>query len=95
MNAGGCIRIVAGHAGGSPGRVWLQVEDTGVGIPPDKLDSVFDPFVQVDVSAARRAEGTGLGLAISRDLALGMEGQLSVESVLAHGSKFRLTLPAV
>jgi len=94
-NAGGCIRIVAGSTDGSPRRVWLQVEDTGVGIPPDKLERVFDPFVQVDVSAARRAEGTGLGLAISRDLALGMKGQLSVESVLEQGSKFRLTLPAV
>lgn len=93
-NAGGSIRIVAGNADGSPGRVWLQVEDTGVGIPPDKLERVFDPFVQVDVSATRRAEGTGLGLAISRDLALGMKGQLSVESVPEHGSKFRLTLPA-
>ncbi|MDP9176541.1 MAG: ATP-binding protein [Gemmatimonadota bacterium] len=93
-NAGGSISIVAGNDDESPGRVWLQVEDTGVGIPPDKLERVFDPFVQVDVSAARRAEGTGLGLAISRDLALGMKGQLSVESVLEHGSKFRLTLPA-
>jgi len=93
-NAGGCIRIAAGDGGGSPGRVWLQVEDTGVGIPPDKLESVFDPFVQVDVSAARRAEGTGLGLAISRDLALGMKGQLSVKSIQQHGSTFRLTLPA-
>jgi PAS domain S-box-containing protein len=93
-NAEGCIRIVAGDASGSPSRVWLQVEDTGVGIPPDKLGQVFDPFVQVDVSAARRAQGTGLGLAISRDLALGMRGQLSVESVLGKGSKFRLTLPA-
>jgi signal transduction histidine kinase len=93
-NAGGCIRIAAGDAGGASKRVWLQVEDTGVGIPPDKLERVFDPFVQVDVSESRRAQGTGLGLAISRDLALGMKGQLSAESVLEHGSKFRLTLPA-
>jgi len=93
-NAGGCIRIASGRAGESSKRVWLQVEDTGVGIPPDKLGQVFDPFVQVDVSAARRAQGTGLGLAISRDLALGMKGQLSVESVPGQGSKFRLTLPA-
>jgi signal transduction histidine kinase len=93
-NAGGCIRIVAGNTGGSPKRVWLEVEDTGVGIPADKLEKVFDPFVQVDASEARRAQGTGLGLAISRDLALGMKGELSVESVPDRGSKFRLTLPA-
>jgi signal transduction histidine kinase len=93
-NAGGSIRIAAGSDGGSPGRVWLQVEDTGVGFPPDKLEEVFDPFVQVDVSADRRAQGTGLGLAISRDLALGMKGELSVTSVLAEGSRFRLSLPA-
>jgi len=93
-NAGGSIRIVAGTDGDSSRRVWLQVEDTGVGIPPDKLSQVFDPFVQVDASEARRAQGTGLGLAISRDLALGMKGQLSVESELGRGSKFRLTLPA-
>jgi len=93
-NAGGCIRIVSGSTSGPPRQVWLHVEDTGVGIRPDKLAQVFDPFVQVDVRADRRAEGTGLGLAISRDLALGMKGQLSVESVLGQGSEFRLTLPA-
>jgi signal transduction histidine kinase len=65
-NTGGCIRIVAGSDSGPPRQVWVQVEDTGVGIPPDKLEQVFDPFVQVDASADRRAQGTGLGLAISR-----------------------------
>jgi len=93
-NAGGSIRIIGGSENGAAHTVWLQVEDTGIGIPPDKLGQVFDPFVQVDTSEARRAQGTGLGLAISRDLALGMKGQLSVESVPEHGSKFRLTLPA-
>jgi signal transduction histidine kinase len=93
-NAGGSIRIIGGSENGAAHTVWLQVEDTGIGIPPDKLGQVFDPFVQVDTSEARRAQGTGLGLAISRDLALGMKGQLSVESVMERGSKFRLTLPA-
>jgi PAS domain S-box-containing protein len=93
-NAGGSVRIVGGSENAPVGTVWLQVEDTGIGIPPDKLGQVFDPFVQVDTSEARRAQGTGLGLAISRDLALGMKGQLSVESVPERGSKFRLTLPA-
>lgn len=67
--------------------------DTGSGIPPDKLDSIFQPFVQVDVSRTRGAEGTGLGLAISRDLADGMKGELVAESTPGEGSTFTLYLP--
>lgn len=91
-NAGGCISVVAGVASDEPRKIWLEVEDTGIGIPEDKIEHVFEPFVQVDVSPGRRSEGTGLGLAISRDLARGMGGELSVESVLHKGSKFRLAL---
>jgi signal transduction histidine kinase len=75
------------------GRARLHVHDTGIGIPADKLGSMFEPFVQVDVSRTRRAEGSGLGLAISRDLARGMAGDLSVRSVEGRGSTFTLTLP--
>lgn len=75
-------------------RVRLRVEDTGIGIPPDKLQQVFEPFVQVSVDPARRAEGTGLGLAISRDLARGMGGELTATSVLGKGSVFTLDLAA-
>jgi PAS domain S-box-containing protein len=71
----------------------LSVRDTGVGIPPDRLTHVFEPFVQVDDSHARRSEGTGLGLAISRDLARGMRGDLNVTSAVGVGSTFLLTLP--
>jgi signal transduction histidine kinase len=74
-------------------RVHLRVRDTGVGIPADRLAHVFEPFVQVDESDARRAEGTGLGLAISRDLARGMHGDLAAESTPRVGSVFTLTLP--
>jgi signal transduction histidine kinase len=76
-------------------RVHLVVRDTGVGIPTERLAHVFEPFVQVDDSHARRAEGTGLGLAISRDLARGMGGELSAESEVGVGSAFTLTLPAL
>jgi PAS domain S-box-containing protein len=73
--------------------VYLRVRDTGVGIAADRLGHVFEPFVQVDDSHARRAEGTGLGLAISRDLARGMGGELRARSEHGVGSSFTLTLP--
>ena len=70
-----------------------SVRDTGVGIPADKLEAIFEPFVQVDSRYTRTRDGVGLGLAISRDLARGMGGDLSVESTLGVGSTFTLTLP--
>jgi signal transduction histidine kinase/CheY-like chemotaxis protein len=74
--------------------VLLQVSDTGIGIPADKQESIFDPFVQVHRNLTRPTEGTGLGLAISRDLARGMGGELGVQSVVGQGSTFSLRLPA-
>lgn len=73
--------------------VIVHVHDTGIGIPDDKLDKIFDPFVQVRVDLNRPHEGTGLGLAISRDLARGMRGDLTVTSQLGEGSEFTLRLP--
>ena len=73
--------------------VYLRVKDTGIGIAADRIERVFEPFVQVDDSHARRAEGTGLGLAISRDLARGMGGDLRARSERGVGSSFTLTLP--
>ena len=76
------------------GRVVLTVLDTGSGIPKDKLDSIFEPFVQVGRTLTSSREGAGLGLAISRDLARGMGGDISVDSRIGVGSEFKLTLPA-
>jgi PAS domain S-box-containing protein len=73
--------------------VRLRVSDTGIGIPPEKLDVIFDPFIQVDPNYTRTRDGVGLGLAISRDLARGMGGDLSVSSVEGEGSTFTLVLP--
>ena len=75
-------------------RIAILVRDTGVGIPPDKLSAIFEPFVQVGRSLTHSTEGAGLGLAISRDLARAMGGDLSVESLPGSGSTFTLTLPA-
>jgi len=73
-------------------RVAIRVHDTGIGIAPEKLETIFEPFVQVHRTHATPMEGTGLGLAISRDLARGMGGDLTVESALGIGSTFTLTL---
>jgi signal transduction histidine kinase len=73
--------------------VVTTVTDSGVGIPADRLESIFEPFVQVDRGLTSRQEGTGLGLAISRDLARHMGGQLTAASTVGEGSTFTLTLP--
>ena len=74
-------------------RMCIVVADSGIGIPPDRLDSIFEPFVQLDTSLTRSSDGTGLGLAISRDLALGMNCELTVESETGKGARFCLILP--
>jgi signal transduction histidine kinase len=71
----------------------VSVRDTGVGIPPDKLEQIFEPFVQLDRGQTSTNVGTGLGLAISRDLARAMGGDLTATSRLDHGSTFMLKLP--
>jgi signal transduction histidine kinase len=86
----GEIRLSAADAGDS---VLIQVRDSGRGIPTEKLEWIFAPFVRVDTGYARPTEGTGLGLAISRDLARAMRGDLTVESALGEGSTFTLSLP--
>ncbi|MEP7065913.1 MAG: ATP-binding protein [Gemmatimonadota bacterium] len=75
--------------------VTIHVRDTGIGIAPEKLHAIFEPFVQVDQRPTRTNDGVGLGLAISRDLARGMGAELSVESTPGVGSTFMLTLPRV
>jgi len=71
----------------------VVVEDTGIGIPADKLETIFQQFSQVDGSSTRRHEGTGLGLAISERLARIQGGTISVSSVEGSGSTFTLSLP--
>ena len=75
-------------------RVLVRVHDTGIGIAPEELGRVFEPFVQVPSGLTRTGDGAGLGLTISRDLARGMGGDLTVERTLGLGSTFTLTLPS-
>jgi PAS domain S-box-containing protein len=74
-------------------KVSIDVTDTGIGIPADQLENIFEPFVQVGRSLTQSHEGTGLGLAISRDLARGMGGDIVVTSEPEKGSRFTLVLP--
>ena len=86
---GGHIEV---NCGTSDEHILIDVRDTGVGIPPDKFEAIFEPFVQVDRAYVGQRQGTGLGLSISRDLARGMGGDLTVRSVLGEGSVFTVRL---
>jgi signal transduction histidine kinase len=87
---GGRIRV---RCEATEREVRVLVADTGPGIPADRLDAIFEPFVQGDRALNRPTEGVGLGLAISRDLARHMGGSVSVESTVGAGAVFTLTLP--
>jgi signal transduction histidine kinase len=88
--AGGSIRIECEPL---ERQVKFHVIDTGRGIPGDKLEAIFEPFIQVDRHFTREQEGVGLGLSISRDLARMMGGELVATSEEGRGSTFTLSLP--
>jgi signal transduction histidine kinase len=73
--------------------IAIHVTDDGEGVPEEKLEAIFDPFVQLPKELSDRRGGVGLGLAISRDLARAMNGDLTVSSVFGHGARFTLELP--
>jgi len=74
-------------------RMRIRIEDSGVGIPPSKLETIFDPFVQADCSVTREFGGTGLGLAICRRIVEALGGRLTVESEVGRGSVFMVDVP--
>jgi len=79
----------------APGKVMVQiaVKDTGIGLSPDQLDHVFDPFTQADTSTTRKYGGTGLGLTITRQLCHLLGGRLKAQSELGAGSSFIVEIP--
>ncbi len=91
----GVVRITARLLHQEAGRVLVswEVADTGIGIPPDQLQRIFEPFTQADSSTTRRFGGTGLGLSICRQLVELMGGTIGVDSIGGGGSTFRFTVP--
>ncbi|MEN0110072.1 MAG: ATP-binding protein, partial [Planctomycetota bacterium] len=79
--------------GGEPRKVRFRISDTGIGIPADRLEAVFEPFTQADDSMQRAAGGTGLGLSLSRSLVEQMGGRLTVCSEESVGSTFSVSIP--
>ncbi len=88
----GDVTLLATVAGNTEPQLVVEVHDTGIGIPKDRIHRIFNPFEQADSSITRRFGGTGLGLAISRHIAEGLGGKISVESMPGVGSVFRFTL---
>jgi two-component system sensor histidine kinase BarA len=92
----GHVKLVVERRAGSAEDVELafKVEDTGIGIPADKVDHIFEAFSQADQSTTRRFGGTGLGLSICQKLVTAMEGRIWAESTVGEGSTFAFTLKA-
>lgn len=88
-----CGRVLNTY--GDLAEIELSVRDTGIGIPSEKFETLFEPFTQADSSLARKYGGMGLGLSISKELAKAMHGELYAESVEGEGSTFflKLTMP--
>lgn len=95
FTAEGGVEVVVsvGPRDASEAHVVVAVRDTGMGIPLDRLETVFDTFVQLDGSSTRRHEGAGLGLALARRLARRMGGDIQVSSTVGKGSTFRCEVP--
>jgi signal transduction histidine kinase len=87
---GGSVTVDCARAERS---VLIVVRDTGPGIPAEKQEAIFDPFVQLGRTLTSTHEGPGLGLAISRDLARAMNGDVTVDSTPGTGATFTLRLP--
>ena len=86
------VRISSQNVQDSKTRLQVQIVDTGIGIPPEKVDTLFDAFSQVDSSASRRHGGTGLGLAITQKLVKAMRGDIWIEDTSSEGTTFHFVV---
>jgi signal transduction histidine kinase/ActR/RegA family two-component response regulator len=93
LRGGVTISCMATARPDGPRMMEISVTDTGIGIPPQKLATIFEKFVQADTSVTRKYGGTGLGLAISKTLIDIMGGTINVESIEGQGSRFSVRLP--
>jgi two-component system phosphate regulon sensor histidine kinase PhoR len=75
------------------GRILIEVADTGIGIPPDRIEKIFQPFYRIDTSLAATHLGNGVGLALVQHIVQAHDGVVTVQSVPDQGSIFTLTLP--
>ncbi|MEO7239809.1 MAG: PAS domain S-box protein [Sphingomicrobium sp.] len=87
------VRALMSEDDGAGQRLTIEVEDTGIGIGEEQREAIFHPFDQGDTLTARKFGGTGLGLTICRELASAMGGEMSVESEVGRGSRFRFSMP--
>jgi signal transduction histidine kinase len=76
-------------------KVVFEVSDTGIGIAPENLDKLFDPFEQEDISTTREYGGTGLGLTITKRFCTMMDGEIEVDSEQGKGTKFIIYIPFI
>jgi PAS domain S-box-containing protein len=90
-DSGEIVLTARNDESGKSGQIEFAVSDTGIGIPSDKLETIFDDFIQADTSTTRRYGGSGLGLGISRRIVEAMGGRLTATSSTGKGSTFRFT----
>jgi signal transduction histidine kinase len=92
----GDVSVTVSSKANDKGRqILFRITDTGIGIPQDKIDEIFEPFNQVERIISRKRDGVGLGLAISKQLVELMGGKIWAESVPGQGSTFSFTIQAV
>ena len=90
MPEGGTLKLATKHQGNS---VEIDIADTGVGIPPEAMERIFEPFYQVEDSLTREHGGIGLGLSIAKGMVELCGGDICAESVPGQGSRFSFTIP--